>query len=83
MKSKENQNLIKNSYVFISGTMISGLLNIINMFIIIRLLSVEEFALLTISYIIPDIIVSLGELGLLDILCKIQKNKKMNNKTIK
>ncbi|TFG24460.1 MAG: hypothetical protein EU529_04165 [Promethearchaeota archaeon] len=64
MGSKENQNLIQNSYVFISGKIISGLLNIINTFIIIRLLSVEEFVLLTISYIIPDIIVSLRELGL-------------------
>ena len=64
MGIQENRDLLKSSYTLLEGNIIGTLLTVIGSIIIIRLISVEEYSLITMSYIIPSIMILLGELGL-------------------
>jgi len=64
MELEDTDDFIQNSYILMVGYLISALISTISTIIIVRLLSVEEYSLLTISYIIPAILIPFSELGL-------------------
>ncbi len=64
MTQQVNEDLVKSSYVLMMGYLISSLISTIGTVVIIRLISVEEYSLLNISYIIPSILITSGEMGL-------------------
>lgn len=64
MKNKENQNILLNSYILISGKTITLLIDFVMTMIIIRILPITDYALLTIGYMIPIVFRLFGELGL-------------------
>ncbi|TFG24465.1 MAG: hypothetical protein EU529_04190 [Promethearchaeota archaeon] len=64
MESEENSNLILSTYIIGSGKIVVAIINLLHFLLLIRLLSIEEYALLTIGFIIPDMLSLFGELGL-------------------
>jgi len=64
VKEQENKDFVQSSYILITGFLISSIISSIGTIIIIRLITIEEYSLLNISYGIPAILIVLGELGL-------------------
>ncbi len=61
---EDNHNLIENIYTLFKGQLIGTIISMIGSIFIIRLISVEEYSLINISYIITIILISLGDFGL-------------------
>ena len=64
MKQQESKDFVQSSYILMTGFLISSIISSIGTVIIIRLITIEEYSLLNISYGIPAILIVLGELGL-------------------
>lgn len=64
MKQQENKGFVQSSYILMTGFLISSIISSIGTVIIIRLITIEEYSLLNISYGIPAILIVFGELGL-------------------
>lgn len=64
MAVKESRVFIQNSYILMVGYFLSTSISTIGTILIIRLVSVEEYGLINIAYIIPNILISISELGL-------------------
>lgn len=64
MESTKSRKVIINSYTIITGQLFGALISIINTFLVIRFLTVEEYAFLAIAYTLPNLFIPLGELGL-------------------
>ncbi len=64
MIQQANEDFVKSSYILMMGYFIASLISTIGTIVVIRLISVEEFSLINISYIIPTILITSGELGL-------------------
>lgn len=60
----ESDGFVRNSYILIVGYLISSIISTIGSIVVIRLISVEEYSLISIAYILPGILISFGELGL-------------------
>lgn len=64
MELEKSDNFVQNSYILIVGYLISSIMSTIGTIIVIRLISVEEYSLINIAYILPSILIPFGELGL-------------------
>jgi len=64
MKQQETKDFVQSSYILMMGFLISSIISSIGTIIIIRLITIEEYSLLNISYGIPAILIVFGELGL-------------------
>ena len=64
MEPQGGYKFVQSSYILMIGYLLSSIISSIGTIIIIRLISVEEYSLLNISYIIPTIMIVIGELGL-------------------
>ncbi|MFX1277664.1 MAG: oligosaccharide flippase family protein [Promethearchaeota archaeon] len=60
----ESNEFVQNSYILMVGYLISSIISTIGSIIVIRLISVEEYSLISIAYILPGILIPFGELGL-------------------
>ena len=64
MERLEDDEFVQSSYILMIGYLLSSLISSLGTIIVIRLISVEEYSLINISFIIPAILIVLGELGL-------------------
>jgi len=64
MERLEDDGFVQSSYILMIGYLLSSLISSLGTIIVIRLISVEEYGLINISFIIPAILIVLGELGL-------------------
>lgn len=64
MEVKESKKFIQNSYILMVGYFLSTLVSTIGTILVIRLISVEEYGLINIAFIVPNILINLSELGL-------------------
>ncbi len=64
MEQQERKDFVQSSYILMMGYLISSIISSIGTIIVIRLITVEEYSLLNISYIIPAILIVFSELGL-------------------
>ena len=64
MEPQERDRFVQTSYILMVGYLFSSIISSIGTIIVVRLISVEEYSLLNISYIIPTVLIVIGELGL-------------------
>jgi O-antigen/teichoic acid export membrane protein len=64
MEQQERKDFVQSSYILMMGYLISSIISSIGTIIVIRLITVEDYSLLSISYIIPAILIVFSELGL-------------------
>ncbi|MFX0142057.1 MAG: oligosaccharide flippase family protein [Candidatus Hodarchaeota archaeon] len=64
MEQQKSEDFVQNSYILIVGYLISSIISTLGTIVMIRLISVEEYSLVTIAYIFPAILIPFGELGL-------------------
>ena len=64
MEREVSNDFVKSSYILTLGYLLSSLISSIGTIVVIRLISIEEYSLLNISFIIPAILIVFSELGL-------------------
>ena len=64
MEPEKSEEFVKNSYILIVGYLVASLISTIGTIITIRLISVEDYGLVNIAFILPAILIAFGELGL-------------------
>ena len=62
--TKKTDDFVQNSYILMVGYLLSSIISTIGTIIVIRLISVEEYSLIVIAFIIPTILIPIGELCL-------------------
>ena len=60
----DTNHFVENSYILMVGYLISSIISTIGSILVIRLISIEEYSLVTIAFILPSILIPMGELGL-------------------
>ena len=73
MEKQASDEIVRNSYILMIGYLFSSLISTIGTIFVIRLISVENYSLINIAYIIPGILIPFGELGLMLVLILLQK----------
>ena len=64
MEIRKSKKFIQHSYILMIGYFLSTAISTIGTILIVRLISVEEYSLINIAYILPNILISFSELGL-------------------
>ncbi|MFX1313778.1 MAG: oligosaccharide flippase family protein, partial [Promethearchaeota archaeon] len=59
-----SNNFVQNSYILMIGYLLSSIISTIGSILVVRLIPVKDYGLITIAFILPSILIPMGELGL-------------------